>query len=266
MRPGTPQNAERAVKGGKSRTMIISNIFPEKIFAAGFTTVDDAIYINMLPVRAGVLPPTAEKSANEVCGFAGDSIYRMRQVHSNRVITVSRDSPEAVAEIEADAMVTERKDILLTVWVADCVPVLLAQKDGLCAAAVHAGWRGLVSRIIPAALETMTGELGADPGSIVASVGPAIGRCCYEIGEGVARRLSESCGDPSVISQNEGKIKADLHRIARLQLIQSSVEPSNIEVVDHCTKCADRLFYSRRRGNITERQCGFIGIHDTSHR
>jgi YfiH family protein len=223
--------------------MIIPSIFPKDVFTAGFETRSESVRESRL----------AEP-------FRG-RIFRVRQVHSARVVAVSDgDTPESLAAVEADALVTARRSVLLTVWVADCVPVLLAHRGVHCAAAVHAGWRGLAGGIIPAAVGEMLSLFGAEPGSMLAAVGPAIRRCCYEVGDDAAGAVARSCGDPGVIEEKDGKLFADLHEAARLQLVRAGLPPPGIEVVRLCTKCNDGLFYSHRRGNIEERQCGFIGM------
>lgn len=214
---------------------------------AGFTTQTDDIYGS---------PPSE---------FFRGRVFRVRQIHSSRVITVSDETPEAIGRVEADALVTDKKNSLLTVWVADCVPVILAQEQGLCIAAAHAGWRGLAGGVIGAALAALKVNYDASPSSILASVGPAIGSCCYEVGSDVAEKIAASCGDESVITIRKGRMFADLQHTAKLQLLAAGVQHSKIEVLSDCTRCSDELFFSRRRGNITERQCGFVGIFEPGH-
>jgi YfiH family protein len=195
--------------------------------------------------------------------FSG-RVYRVRQIHSSRAIVIIDEKPEAVEQIEADALVAGKRNLLMTVWVADCVPILLAHEHGLCVAAVHAGWRGLAGGIIRTTLEIIKNNYGAPSALIRASVGPAIGPCCYEVGNDVSERIAASCGDSSVISNRNGRIFADLHSTARLQLLAAGVQASSIEISNFCTHCRDDLFFSRRRGNITERQCGFIGMLESN--
>ena len=223
--------------------MIIAEIFSADIFLAGFSTRSESVH-----------------NSAETKAFHGE-IFSVSQVHSSTIVTITEeDTPHLLRGIELDGLVTGRAGILLTVWTADCVPVLLAHREGLCAAAVHAGWRGLADGIIPAAVDVIRSEFNAGPDAIIASVGPSIGQCCFEVGEDVAARLAASCSDPGVIARKEGKPFADLREIARLQLLGASVPRSGIEVVDECTRCNADLFFSHRRGNLTERQCGFIGI------
>lgn len=214
---------------------------------AGFTTQTDDIFGS----------PPSER-------FKG-KVYRVRQIHSSRVMVVSGETPEAVGRVEADALVTDKKNILLTVWVADCVPIVLAHEHGPCIAAVHAGWRGLAAGVIGATLNTLKRSYDASPTSILASVGPSIGPCCYEVGSDVAGKIASSCGDESVITSSKGRLFADLPGTAKLQLLAAGVQPSRIEVLHDCTRCSEGLFFSRRRGNVTERQCGFIGMLEPGH-
>jgi YfiH family protein len=224
--------------------MILSKIFSHPHLTAGFSTKADDIYSS----------PSSER-------FRG-RIYRVRQVHSNRAIEITYEKPEAIGHVEGDALVTAKKGLLLSVWVADCVPLVMAQEHGRCIAAVHAGWRGLVGGIIRTTLELLKSAYNAPPESIKASVGPAIGACCYEVGNDVSERIAASCGESSVIAVRADRIFADLHSTAKLQLLAAGVQPSNIEVSNLCTYCHDNLFFSRRRGNLSERQCGFVGISE----
>ncbi|KAB2959206.1 MAG: polyphenol oxidase family protein, partial [Thermoanaerobaculia bacterium] len=104
----------------------------------------------------------------------------LRQVHSARVLEAA-----AGACGEGDALVTGRAGVAATVATADCVPVLLAVPGAV--AAVHAGWRGVVAGVVPAALERVR-ERG-DLARAVAWIGPSIGPCCYEVGEEVAAQV-----------------------------------------------------------------------------
>jgi YfiH family protein len=213
--------------------MIEATSIPRDLFLAGFTT------------RTEDLVSLAAAAA-----FRG-KVYRLRQVHSSSVVVVDDERPQDIGRLEADALVTGRRGILLTVWVADCVPVLLADRRGRCAAAVH---------IIPATLAVMISGFGVDPRDVAASIGPSIGPCCYEVGEDVAESLAASCGDPSVVLRREGRPAADLRAVARRQLLGASVDPAAIVAVETCTRCDEARLFSHRRGDVTERQCGLIGI------
>jgi YfiH family protein len=162
----------------------------------------------------------------------------LTQVHSQRVLDATPGNAG-----EGDALVTARRDLGLAIATADCVPVLLAA-DGRIAAA-HAGWRGLAAGVIAATLE----RLGAAPGTAEAWIGPAIGACCYEIGEDVAERLRQAGGEAWVTGHPGERPRADLPAIARHQLAAAGVE--RIQTVGRCTRCHPELLWSYRRDGAT---------------
>src|SRR5439155_18964153 len=83
-------------------------------------------------------------------------LHVARQVHGARIARVgATDTPESIARLEADGLCSDRADITLGVFVADCVPVLLADPVGGAFAAVHAGWRGTVAGVVPAAVRAL---------------------------------------------------------------------------------------------------------------
>ena len=152
---------------------------------------------------------------------------------------------------EGDALFTDEPGLTLSVITADCVPVLVAGPEGL--AAIHAGWRGIVGGVIPAALEKMEGN----PGNWTAWVGPAIGACCYEVGEDVAEQVVAASGPEIAIPGPAGKPHLDLPGAARLQLEKAGV--GQVIVLPRCTRCDEEKLWSyRREGKGTGRDIGFI--------
>ena len=111
-------------------------------------------------------------------------LLAMRQFHSDLIYFAAAVPAEAP---KADALVRHEAGMLLAVQTADCVPILLADTRLRVVAAIHAGWRGTLSRIIMKTLGRMEMEFGTRPRDIVAALGPAIGRCCYEVGPEVAQ-------------------------------------------------------------------------------
>ena len=140
---------------------------------------------------------------------------------------------------EGDALYTEETGLALSVVTADCVPVLLAGPEGI--AAVHAGWRGIATGIIPATLEKMKGDHGAS----IAWIGPAIGPCCYEVGEDVASQVIAASRPELAIPGPNGKPHLDLQAAARLQLEAAGV--GQVFVLAHCTRCEEEKLWSYRR-------------------
>jgi YfiH family protein len=155
---------------------------------------------------------------------------------------------------EGDALYTEEPGLALSVITADCVPVLVAGPGGI--AAIHAGWRGIVGGIIPAALERMKGR----PAEWTAWVGPAIGACCYEVGDEVAAQVVGASGPEVAIpgpAGPAGKPHLDLPGAARLQLARAGV--GDVVVLPRCTRCDEATLWSyRREGKQAGRDLGLI--------
>ena len=140
---------------------------------------------------------------------------------------------------EGDALITSERGVAVSVVTADCVPVLLA--SGNQVAAVHAGWRGLVQRILPATLSQF--EEPAD--RIRAWIGPAIGPCCYEVGEEVADQVVEVSSEEISRPGPRGRPHLDLVAVAELQLAEAGVH--RVQRVGLCTRCAASELWSYRR-------------------
>jgi len=152
---------------------------------------------------------------------------------------------------EGDALVTMEAGLALSVVTADCVPVLVASPQSL--AAIHAGWRGIANGVIAAALEKLQGS----PGDWTAWIGPAIGACCYEVGEDVAERVTAASGPGVIFSGAAGKPHLDLPGAARLQLSAAGV--GEVIVLPRCTRCdAEKLWSYRREGKRAGRNMAFI--------
>jgi YfiH family protein len=119
-------------------------------------------------------------------GAAPERVMRVKQVHSNVVRVVKRGEIAAASSHDrpdGDAIVSNEPGLVLAVVVADCVPILLADRKGGAAAAVHAGWRGTCARVGPAAVERLSREFGTRSGDLIAAIGPSIGPEDYEVGE-----------------------------------------------------------------------------------
>lgn len=171
------------------------------------------------------------------------------QVHSCRLLQA-----EAGVAGSADALHTDNPTLALCLQTADCVPILMVCDDRILA--VHAGWRGIAAGIVTKSLERLT---FASP--IAAILGPAIGPCCYEVGEDVARAvgLALESPDEAILQSDSGKPHIDLQAAVAQQLLSAGVaEPRRIEV---CTRCNPDLLWSyRRSGPGAGRNFSFIWL------
>lgn len=193
----------------------------------------------------------------EAAGLPGRQPATLRQVHGARVVRWDETSEPHIA---ADAVTSTREDASGTavpaVRTADCVPLLLADRDGEAVAAVHAGWRGTAARIAMNAVDALA-ALGVPAGRLVAALGPAIGPCCYEVGEEVLGAVARSAPDGSIAPRSR---TLDLRLANRLQLEGAGLHPSAIHIAPWCTACHPELFFSHRRDGVhAGRQLACIG-------
>ena len=155
----------------------------------------------------------------------------------------------------ADGLVTTNSNILLTLKVADCVPVYLYELRKNMIGLVHSGWRGTVGKIVPNAIQLMQ-KNGAETGEIRCFLGPAIGICCYEVGVEVAHKFD----DEAKMKLEDRKWKVGLHDQIRLQLTSSGILEENIQTSDMCTYESRDCHSYRRDGDNVGRMVAFMEL------
>jgi len=202
----------------------------------------------------------------EAAGISSTDFMCGNQVHGNTVhIVAKEDLRPALGEgmvYEADGYVTNLSNAPLVIFTADCVPLLLEDKTGGVIGAVHCGWKSTVADIEKEALNKMQ-LLGSKPENIVAAIGPAIDRCCFEVGEEVIDAvdslllLPKSDVSSFYNKKENGKYMLDLRGVVRERLIQLGVKAENIEFVGECTMCNPGKYYSHRytKGNRGSLAC-----------
>jgi YfiH family protein len=193
----------------------------------------------------------------------GAALVGVHQVHGTTCITVSEPWGHD-SRPEADALVTNRPGILLSVVTADCAPVLLADREAGVVGAAHAGWRGAAAGVCEAAVAAMV-RLGADAGRIAAAVGPCIAQRNYEVDHGFAERLGEG-GEGFLGEGPSGKPHFDLEGYVAARLAAAGVR--QVETLGLDTYADDARFYSYRRASHRGeagygRQISMIGMFVT---
>ena len=174
----------------------------------------------------------------------------LRQVHGAAIA----DLDAAYGGFAADGSVTRTPGTVCAVLTADCLPVLLADRDSRVVAAAHAGWRGLAAGVIEAAVA----ELSIDPASVLAWLGPAIGMSAFEVGEDVVDAFAASDVHEGFAPKGRGKWNADLYAIARARLEQSGVR--SVNGGGYCTFTDSARFFSYRRERETGRMAAVLWI------
>ena len=184
-------------------------------------------------------------------GAGPDDCAVTKQVHKNVVRPVDeRDRHVCLSAVpyEADGLATATKGLPLFCFTADCVPVLLCEKSGKAAAAVHCGWRSSVGDILGEALKQLR-SLGAAPEELCAAIGPAIGRCCFETDDDVPEAITAWLkGDTQglFVRRPDGKTLVDLRAANARRLRQLGVPAEKIDISGECTCCSHDKYWSHR--------------------
>lgn len=174
----------------------------------------------------------------------------VRQVHGTDALIVDRPVTAADRfEGGWDALVTDQPGVTVVVRTADCVPVLVYDRRRTAVAAIHAGWRGALARIVPKTIELLAARFAIQTGDLRVSIGPSAGPCCYEVDHAVLEPLRRERADwPSLLRQDRGiNARLDLKTLVRRQTAEMGIPEQQITVVNVCTICHPALFYSYRR-------------------
>jgi hypothetical protein len=187
-------------------------------------------------------------------------IATARQFHSTQVVMV-RDAREYLqtGPVACDALSANVSKVLLAVQTADCMPLLLADPRTQSFAAVHAGWRGTLGRIVARTVEQMQQDFGSRPEDLYAAFGPAISAEVFEVGIDVLeafRREFPYAEDLISERQPNGKGNLDLNLANARQLQESGVATDRIYDCGLCTWLRNDLFFSYRRENGAENPVG----------
>jgi hypothetical protein len=186
----------------------------------------------------------------------------LQQVHGTDVVRLT--FAQSSHNLQADACFTHEKNLVCTIMVADCLPVLFYLPQAKLVAAAHAGWRGLAAGVLEATLNRLA-EFG-DIQTCRVWLGPCIGPQCFEVGEDVRKAFCErdSSLDSDVFfkAAKPGKYLADLAGLASRRLINqgiSQIEGNNSDP-SWCTFSSSDYFYSHRRDRISGRFAAGIAL------
>ena len=191
-----------------------------------------------------------DRSAAAATARAPREIAWCQQIHSAQVLEAATGNCG-----EGDALITTRPNLALSVVTADCVPILLGGNDEI--ASLHAGWRGIGAGIVG---ETLA-RLDSPPARLTAWLGPAIGPCCYEVGDEVASRVAAASEPAVVVTGPDSRPHLDLAAAVESQLRRAGVE--RIYKAPDCTRCSnDSLWSYRREGPGAGRNVAFIWMSE----
>ena len=198
------------------------------------------------------------------------SLVTLHQIHGNVIRDLDVEAGPLMnldgrARLKGDGSLTRTPGRLVGVITADCVPVLLADTRSRTVAALHAGWRGTLARIVEQGVAAMLQDSGSQPGDVIAAIGPCIGACCFAVGEEVRSGFTNafSYGDALLSSMNSrdsgvAEIHLDLVEANRRQLLAAGLPAKNISSLAECTACT-RLADGRRKYYSHRAEHGFAG-------
>ena len=186
-----------------------------------------------------------------------DHLVMPHQVHDCVVRRI--DGPQQETLEGVDALLTNVPQLCIGVSTADCIPVLLFDPIRRAVGAIHAGWRGTVLRIVQKAVEAMRESYGTEAADLQAVVGPGISLDSFEVGDEVYEQFQVAGFEMEAISRRDEKWHINLPECNRIQLVESGVLPSHIQMTNICTFQACNRFFSARRLGIQSGRI-FTGI------
>lgn len=184
--------------------------------------------------------------------FPIDDVAFLKQIHSDVVYT------EGYKGCEGDAIMTDKPNVAVGVFTADCVPVILYDPVQKAAAAVHSGWKGTYSLIVSKTIDKMKLSYGTSPSDLKAFIGPNMRECCYEVSEELIMKFRESdyYSDTDAFCGR----KLSMEKCILKQLENQGVSAGNINVAGLCTSCSEVELYSYRGGEKDKRLFSFIYV------
>jgi YfiH family protein len=189
-------------------------------------------------------------------GVEPDRVRCVRQVHSPTVVRIDGSESPDGPFVDADGMVTDRPDLLLSVTVADCLPIWLADRRTGAFGLVHSGWKG--TGIVVEAIRLLRAAYGTRIADLAVTIGPGIGPCCYTVPAGRHEEFGTRFGPRAAPRGPDGSFRLDLRAANVSMLEREGLE--QVAVVRDCTSCNPLLGSFRRQGPAAfTRMLAFVG-------
>jgi polyphenol oxidase len=187
----------------------------------------------------------------------------LRQVHGRQgTVIISDDYRDVVPLVsEGDFLLTNLPRLGLGVMTADCLPVLLHDVKSNVVGAVHAGWRGAVKGVVPAAIARMQRQFGTSVADLQVSFGPSAHACCYQVDQQFLHQLDDTDSQDEVLSFRDGSYYFDLPLFVASQLYALGLARSALDLVQSvCTICDKRFCSYRRTPDSVMRQISIVAL------
>lgn len=208
-------------------------------------------------------PSEWERVTAEI-GVPRGGVRLLRQVHGASVAVVRRGAQDTPHALEADIVISNDPCAAVAVQVADCAPILIADRRLGVVGAVHAGWRGAVQSAAVEGVHALGREFGSSPGDLVAAIGPCLGACCGEVGEEVVDAFRRAGHSEAALSRwfspgPRGRPMLDLPAANADQLHAAGIPRAQIHAAGLCTRTHAGLLHSYRADGVRAgRMAGII--------
>lgn len=191
----------------------------------------------------------------QAIGVNIEDMVLSNQVHDNKIrVVYDEDRGKGIVKKSDitgyDGLVTNSCNVVLVTFYADCVPVFLFDPVKKAIGLVHSGWKSTLKEICKEAILKMTEEFNSDSSDIIATIGPSIGKCCFEVGEDVYKDFLEKLdySKKHAVASN-GKYFIDLPLVVKDTLKNQGLKEKNILLSHVCTKCNKDIYFSHRGDN-----------------
>jgi hypothetical protein len=183
-------------------------------------------------------------------GYDRTRLVHMRQIHSDRIVIADHSMHDFENPPECDALITDQSGIPLMVMTADCTPVLLFDPVKNVIAVAHAGRAGAVKGIVPKTIQKMRERFASRLEDILVVLGPSIQSCCYEVGEKIAKEVTDD-GFGYAVVKREARFYLEVNAIIKKQLEEMGLKKEQLEDLDICNACEHENFFSYRADRQT---------------
>ena len=196
---------------------------------------------------------------SESLGFTDDRFYDVWQVHGNYVVSTGIPRPPDHDHLQADAITANQQDVFLLMLFADCVPIMLYDRNHQAAGIAHAGWKGTLNNVVGELVNKMKQNFNSNPIDMLAVIGPCICQKHYQVGEDVALPARKIIYNNEVLTKRGGAYYLDLGLANEINLQRMGL--SKIERMEICTSCHNDDWFSHRGENgKTGRFAAVIGL------
>lgn len=207
-----------------------------------------------------ILEEQIRKNKQLICKYLNITEENLRtpnQTHTSNVAIVSKD---LTTYEDTDALILTDEDLGIFLNFADCTPIIFYDNKQNIGAIAHAGWRGTAKSIAKLTAQKLISQFDSKPKNLIAIIGPAISKCCYNVGDEVYLQLKSTVENfEHLYEERNGNIYVDLKNINKQQLLEIGI--TNIEVCPYCTVCNNENFYSYRKENgTTNRHSAVLGL------